>query len=132
MAPARSALRAKRRVALHREHDDGRARRLRDDLRDRLEAVVAGHVQVQDEHRRTVRPHVAPRVGDVAGLGDDLEVVVRVEQQTQAAPHDDVVVGDDDLDRIGAGARWHGRDDTVARRRCRAVCGKPARGTRAR
>ena len=43
--------------------------------------------------------HVAPGAVDVAGLGDDLEVVLRFEQQAQAAAHDGVVVGDHDPDR---------------------------------
>ena len=74
--------------------------------------------------------HVAPRVGDVARLGDDLEAVGRVEQQAQAATDDDVVVGDDDLDRIGAGAVCcHGGDTSGLREtRTRHPGGDDGRG----
>ena len=43
--------------------------------------------------------HVATRALDVAGLGDDLEVVLAVEQHPQAAAHDGVIVGEHDPDR---------------------------------
>jgi hypothetical protein len=36
------------------------------------------------------------RLGDVAGLADDLEVGLGLEQQVEARPHDGVVVGDDE------------------------------------
>ena len=52
-----------------------------------------------------VAAHVAPRALDVAGLGHDLEVLLAVEQQPQAAAHDRVVVGEHDPDRLGAGVR---------------------------
>ena len=44
-----------------------------------------------------VAANVAPRVVDVAGLGDHLEAGLAVEQQTQPAAHDRVIVGEHDL-----------------------------------
>ena len=49
-------------------------------------------------------------VGDGAGLGDDLQPLLVVDQQPQALAHDGVVVGDDDrglvaVGALGAGAR---------------------------
>ena len=44
-----------------------------------------------------MRAHVAPGLGDVAGLRDDLEVLLAVEDHPQPAAHDAVVVGDHDL-----------------------------------
>ena len=41
--------------------------------------------------------HVAARVCDVAGLGDDLEAVLTVEEHPEAAAHHAVIVGDHDL-----------------------------------
>ena len=41
--------------------------------------------------------HVAARVRDVAGLGDDLEAFFAVEEHPEAAAHHAVVVGDHDL-----------------------------------
>ena len=75
--------------------------------RDRREARVAGHVEVEDEHVGAVRAHVAAGVGDVAGLGHDLEALLAVEEHPEAAAHDAVVVGDHDLGHGGklAGCR---------------------------
>ena len=41
---------------------------------------------------------------DVAGLGDDLEARLGLEQQPQAGADDRVVVGEDDADLVGDGA----------------------------
>ena len=43
-----------------------------------------------------VRPHERIASGDVAGLGDDLELRLGVEQHPQPAADDGVVVGEDD------------------------------------
>ncbi len=45
-----------------------------------------------------VAANVAPRRVDVARLGDDLEVLLRVEQQAQSAADHRMVVGEDDTD----------------------------------
>ena len=68
-------------------------------LRDRRQAGPVGHVQVEHEHVRLVAEHGARRGVDVARLGDDLEILLGVEQHLEAAAHDLVVVGDDDCDR---------------------------------
>jgi hypothetical protein len=54
-----------------------------------------------------VRADVAQRVGDVAGLGEHLEPVLALEQQPQAAAHDDVVVGEDDRDALRVAVGGH-------------------------
>ena len=69
----------------------------------RLEA--ARHVEVEHEHRGVVAADVAPRGVDVARLGDDLEVLLGVEQHAQAAADHGVVVGQDDADRTILGRR---------------------------
>ena len=55
------------------------------------------------------------RGGEVAGLGDDLEAGLGVEQHPEAGAHDCMVVGDDDGDRghrptVPAGKRLGKRD----------------------
>ena len=65
------------------------------------EARVAGHVEVEHEHVGAVRAHVAAGVGDVAGLGHDLEALLAVEEHPEAAAHHAVVVGDHDLGHRG-------------------------------
>ena len=66
------------------------------DARDRVEPGLAVHVEVEHEHGRAMRAGEALGVGDGAGLGDDLQRVVGVDQQAQALADDGVVVGDDD------------------------------------
>ena len=48
--------------------------------------------------------HVAPGTFDVAGLGDHLEVAFAVEQHSQAAAHNGVIVGEDYADRLRGSA----------------------------
>jgi hypothetical protein len=50
-----------------------------------------------------VRADVAHRVVRRAGLGDDLEALLGVEQEAQPLAHHGVVVGENDLDRVGHG-----------------------------
>ena len=63
-----------------------------------------------------MRADVAHRVGDVAGLRDDLEVRLGLEQHPQPAAHDGVVVGEDDRGErriggvVGIGACANRRD----------------------
>ena len=42
---------------------------------------------------------IAPHAVEVRRLGHDLEVLLLLEQQPQAPPHDSMVVGDHDADR---------------------------------
>ena len=58
-----------------------------------------GHVQVEDQHARVVRGDAALGRGDVAGLGDDLESLLGLEQQAQPGADHLVIVGQDDRDR---------------------------------
>ena len=57
-----------------------------------------GHVEVEHEHVGVVPAHVAPRLVDVAGLRDDLELRLLVEQQPQPAADHRVIVGEHDAD----------------------------------
>ena len=82
------------RLLLHREHDDVRARRCLEDPRDRGQARLSRHVEVEHEHIGLVAEDVAQRAVDVAGLGDDLHAGLR-EQQAQARTDHGVVVGED-------------------------------------
>ena len=52
-----------------------------------------------------MRARVAHGVRHVAGLGDDFEVRLGVEQHPQPAAHDRVVVGDDDPRQLGVRGR---------------------------
>ena len=87
-----------RRLGLHRQHDDLRVGRLGAQRRDRVEARLARHVEVEHQHVGLVAADVAPGGVDVARLGDDLEAVLALQQQPQPAAHDGVVVGEDDAD----------------------------------
>ena len=84
-------------VLVHGQHDHVRLRGLLEEDRDRRQAWIARHVEVEHEHVGAVGAHVAARVSDVAGLGDDLEAVFAVEEHPEAAAHHAVVVGDHDL-----------------------------------
>ena len=113
---------------LHRQHDDLRVGRLSADRRDRFEARAPGHVEVEHEHRGVVAADVAPCRVDVARLGDDLEVLLRVEQHAQPAADHGVVVGQDDADRtippwaIGPAVLAHTHKRSVAGGRRRSPC----------
>jgi len=72
-------------------------------MRDRGQARLSGHVDVEDQHARPVLEHLLPRHGDIARLAEDLEPVLRVEQHAQAGAHDLVVVGEHDRDRGASG-----------------------------
>ena len=52
-----------------------------EDLRDRVEARAARHVEVEHEHVGLVAARRADRGLDVADRGDDLEAVLGLEQQ---------------------------------------------------
>ena len=58
----------------------------------------ARHVEVEHEHVGPVRGDHPPRGVDLAGLGDDRQALLGVEQHAQARPHDRVVVGEDEPD----------------------------------
>ena len=47
-----------------------------------------------------VRPDVAPRGLEIAGLGDHLEVLLGLEHHPQAVADDLVIVSEDDADRV--------------------------------
>ena len=77
------------------------------ELRQDLDPALVGHHHVHQDHGGLQLARAEDRVPRVAGLADDLDVVVRVQQQPQAGAHDGVVVDDEDADGLG-----HGRDVT--------------------
>src|SRR4051794_4200524 len=84
-------------VLLHRQDDDARAGRRLADLGDDVERLArARHVEVEDEDVGLVAAHVAQGVVRGTGHRDDLEVVLALQQQLEARPHDGVVVGEHD------------------------------------
>src|SRR5262249_19101675 len=107
------------RIVLHREHQHLRLRRLLQQLRQHLDAALAGHDDVEQDHvgLRGARPE--DRILRVAGFADDLDVVLLVEQQAQTRPHDGVVVDENDLDQSGTSTRRvvpeRGADSMVSR-----------------
>jgi hypothetical protein len=111
--PGAEGLAGERRVRLHGEDDDLRVRELLAEPGDRGEARLSGHVEVEDENPRAVAEHVAAGRGDVRGLRHDLEVRLHPEQAAEAAADERVVVGEDDLDRVGRRLDRRGRDVDV-------------------
>src|SRR4051794_17432310 len=63
------------------------------------QAAHARHRDVEDREVDVVLERALDRLGAVAGLGDDPQVGLRVEDEPQAATHDDVVVGEQDSGR---------------------------------
>ena len=98
-------------LVLHRQHGDLRSAARPRGSRDRVEARAARHVEVEHEHVGLVAARRADRGIDVADRRDDLEALLGVEQQLEAAAHDGVIVGEDDPDRPLPAA-----DASIARR----------------
>ena len=75
------------------------------DDRQRIHAVLAGHVDVEQQHHiGAARQHVA-QFAVVGGLRHDFDVSRFREDLVQAAAHDGVVVAQDDADHA-----WPPRD----------------------
>ena len=79
------------------------------------ELELAGHVEVEHQHRGLVTEDRAQRRVGVAGLRDDLEAAGALEHHPQSGAHDGVVVGEDDRDRLVGGG--HGGTISYARLR---------------
>ena len=106
-------------VAEARQHDDPRARALAQALQ-RADAVEPRHHEVEQDHVGVGARGGVDRGLAVAGLGDDLDVVLEVEERAQALAHDRVVVGEQDADHARhlqpdgrAGAERRGRPCSV-------------------
>lgn len=67
--------------------------------------LAVRHVQVEQQDRRRVLGEALVHLVEVARLGDDAEVGLRLEEHLQAGPHDGVVIADDDREGRGA-AHW--------------------------
>jgi hypothetical protein len=104
--PQLHGLARERGLGLHREHDDRGLRRCLEQLGDHAEAGAARHVEVEDQDIGLVGANVAGGVLGVAGLGDHLEALLRLEQQSQGSSDDGVVIGEHDPDLVGLGHRW--------------------------
>ena len=75
--------------------------------RRRLDAARTRHDDVHEDDIGFQRPGAKDRFLEVAGLADDLDVFLRVEQELEPAAHDGVVVDyhDSDLAQTGTSAR---------------------------
>ena len=86
------------RLVLHREDEHLSIRVLVLELRERLQAGLVRHDDVEQDHVGLQGPGLEDGVAGIAGLAHRLEVVRRLEQQPQAAAHHRVVVDDEHPD----------------------------------
>jgi 3,5-dihydroxyphenylacetyl-CoA synthase len=110
------------RIALRGEHDHARPRVSLAESRDRREARLARHVQVEDEDIRTEPVDRFDGRRDITRLIHNLEARLRLDEQPQAAADDSVIVGQNDGERLpGFGVRsFYARNSTVV-----PSCGVP-------
>ncbi len=66
----------------------------------RIDAAVAGHRDVQQQHVDAAGAHDLQRLAAVGGLGDDLEVRLLGEELAQPGANHGVVVDDGDADHV--------------------------------
>ena len=83
-----------------------------------MQARHAEHTQVEHQHVRTLAVNMLNGAGQVVGdrldvrVGDYLDVLLGLEQPSQAAAHRGVIVGHGDPDRVSCQRRRHVRRDT--------------------
>jgi hypothetical protein len=82
------------RVVLHREDEHLRVRRLVQQEWRRVDPRLAGRHHVQQDHVRLQRPHLEHGLLGAAGLADDLDVGLRIQQEPEPGADDRVVVDD--------------------------------------
>src|SRR5712691_300103 len=125
MCPRRESLPHVTRIVLHREDQDFRLRRLFQKLRQYLDAAFAGHDDVEQDDVRLERASPKDRVLCISGLADHLDVILSVQEQTDARANDSVVVDEDDADHSGTSATSvapePGVDSTVNRPSCNST-----------
>jgi len=85
-------------LVVHRQDEHAELRPLGLHLLDELDAALAGHRHVEDQHVEGLGAHAGHHLVAVRRLGDDVKVVRRLEQLAQSLAEDRVVVGDDDAD----------------------------------
>jgi hypothetical protein len=85
---------------VHRQQEHRRDRRLRLDLARGLDAGHARHRDVEDGDVGLRGDRLGDGVDAVLGLGDDLHVVLAVDQHADAGAHDAMVVGDQDSQHV--------------------------------
>lgn len=73
------------------DHHPRRGGRL-EDLRDDLDALAAGHVEIEQEDVGLVSPGVAHRRVRFLGLGDHFDASVALEKQAQPFANDGMVI----------------------------------------
>ena len=96
---------------MHREHQHAQLRPALGELARGLQPGHPRHRDVEDREVDVVAQRALDRLGAVAGLGDDLEVGLGVEDEPQPVAHDGVVVGEQDAG--GQRYRWSSRDRHV-------------------
>jgi hypothetical protein len=88
-----------RRIVLHGQHDDLGVRDLLAQPADRVQAGCVRHAQIDGQHVGTMPMHVADRGGDLGRVGDHVDPFLALEQQSQVAPRQAVVVAERGADR---------------------------------
>ncbi len=86
-------------VVVHGEDEDGDVGRLLADLVGRLQPGEARHLDVEDREVGALADRDVARLDPVRRLGDDLHVLLALEEHPQAGADDPVVVGDQDPHR---------------------------------
>ena len=91
-------------VAVHGQEDDARGQIGFLQLARHVKACLSGHVDIQNGDVRLQRVDAFERLRAVGGFGRDLHARVGGDAQTQAAPEDRMIVGNDDGDFSGHAA----------------------------
>ena len=77
-----------------------------DDLPGGFQPVQDGHLDVHQRDVRVVLGRQRDRLPPVSGLGDDLDVVFRLEQRADAAADQHLIVGQQDPDQASGRQCW--------------------------
>ena len=80
---------------MHREDEHARGRRRLADALDRLDAARPGHADVDEGDVGAERGGLPHGLVPVAGLPDDLQVPLAVDQHAQPRPEDGVIIRDE-------------------------------------
>ena len=83
-------------IRMHAEHDDGDLRIGLGDLKGGFDAVEIGHADVHDDHVGLQGFCEGDGFAAVVGFADHREIGLLLDQETQAAAHELVIVGEED------------------------------------
>src|SRR5207342_3536326 len=104
------------RVVLHRQHEDAGVGRLDPDLGGGIDAARPGHDDVEQHDVGLELARHPHGLLPIARLADCLEVVLALEEESEARPYDSVIVDDQDPDHAGTSTTsvvpWSGSDST--------------------